>query len=445
MLDADKPSLSLNEILGKSSQPSKPMQTERSDANGQKKNFLPYHSQSVPKPENLKGGTDVKASTGTPITTMMLRNIPNKYTQNTLLQEIDDCGFEGLYNFFYLPMDVHNRSNVGYAFINFVHPTDAERFRVAFGEHRFQKYQSRKISSACAAHVQGLDDNLRHFENRAVTHARNDQYRPIVFKGNQRIDFEEAVAVARARAAAPVIPAGDQAGTKSRSNKNMVQRPPPPESIPQQASRTSADPKEGKPTKQRERNDSNQENVMPASAERGLDVNKNMQSLNHDLEVVRQICQRMPPEGVLAARELLNQHAHAISTIASAEPMRVGEAPPGLPLTSLTSPAASMDALGSHLNQLVSLRQILIDQMQMQIGQNDNSSSLGQSRAPESMLDQNPAYVKLPAPSMFFGDCSEQDYHSLGGEADYWALPRAIAPSFADSTSNFSMDSFSGA
>ena len=106
---------------------------------------------------------------------MMLRNIPNKYTQNTLLQEIDDLGFSGTYDFFYLPMDMHNRSNVGYAFINFMKPADAARFHDVFSEHHFQRFQSRKISSVCTAHVQGLMENLRHFENRAVTHARNDQ------------------------------------------------------------------------------------------------------------------------------------------------------------------------------------------------------------------------------------------------------------------------------
>mmetsp|Transcript_59123 Transcript_59123/g.111479 ORF Transcript_59123/g.111479 Transcript_59123/m.111479 type:complete len:616 (-) Transcript_59123:166-2013(-) len=134
-------------------------------------------------------------------TTAMLRNIPNKYTQNTLLQEINEVGFEGTYNFFYLPMDVHNRSNVGYAFINFERPVDAERFRRSFSDHRFQRFHSRKIGIVCIAHVQGLDENLRHFENRAVTQARNDQYRPIVLKGQRRIDFEDAVTEAKARIA----------------------------------------------------------------------------------------------------------------------------------------------------------------------------------------------------------------------------------------------------
>jgi hypothetical protein len=159
-----------------------------------KKQFQPHHSQSVPKPANL-----VRNADDAPATTMMLRNIPNKYTQAKLLQELDENGFAGTYNFFYLPMDVHNRSNVGYAFINFNFAPDAERFRHEFSLHRFQRFHSRKVGTVCPAHVQGLDENLRHFENRAVTQAKNDQYRPIVFKGSLRIEFEVALAAAKAK------------------------------------------------------------------------------------------------------------------------------------------------------------------------------------------------------------------------------------------------------
>jgi len=159
-----------------------------------RRSFHPHHAQSVPKSENLEAQASELANKGRSVTTMMLRNIPNKYTQNTLLQEIDDLGFSGTYDFFYLPMDMHNRSNVGYAFINFMKPADATRFHEVFSEHRFQRFQSRKISSVCTAHVQGLMENLRHFENRAVTHARNDQYRPIILRNHCRVDFEDAIA-----------------------------------------------------------------------------------------------------------------------------------------------------------------------------------------------------------------------------------------------------------
>mmetsp|Transcript_49725 Transcript_49725/g.160765 ORF Transcript_49725/g.160765 Transcript_49725/m.160765 type:complete len:350 (-) Transcript_49725:98-1147(-) len=182
-----------------------------------RRTFTPYHSQSVPKSENLQANLMGRPAANQTTTTLMLRNIPNKYTQNSLMEEIDSCGFKATYDFFYLPMDVHNRSNVGYAFINFTDPADAERFRGVFIEHRFQKIHSRKVSSVCCGHVQGLDENLKHFENRAVTHSKNDQYRPVVLQAGERLDFEVAVAEAKSRLAGKGTRAGGSATTMSKA------------------------------------------------------------------------------------------------------------------------------------------------------------------------------------------------------------------------------------
>jgi len=207
--------LSLHSMIGTKQPPQQenPQQQRGRGQDSQKRVFEPYHSKSVPKSENLRvSSNDSRCSRG-PVTTMMLRNIPNKYTQNTMMEEMDDLGFGGSYDFFYLPMDVHNRSNVGYAFINFLSPPDAQRFHDEFKEHRFRKHQSRKISSVSVAYVQGLNANLRHFENRAVTHARNDLYRPVVLKDGARVDFEEAVAEAVAAAG------GSEAGREPTSSQ----------------------------------------------------------------------------------------------------------------------------------------------------------------------------------------------------------------------------------
>jgi len=123
----------------------------------------------------------------------MLRNIPNKYTQASLLQEIDHLGFEGTYNFFYLPMDVHNRTNVGYAFINFVLLSDMAGFIEAFTDYKFRQHQSQKIARVSPAHVQGFLQNVCHFSNCAVTRSRNTQYRPIVVYHGQHRDLTEVL------------------------------------------------------------------------------------------------------------------------------------------------------------------------------------------------------------------------------------------------------------
>jgi hypothetical protein len=64
-----------------------------------------------------------RAETGEdPRTTVMVKNIPNKYTQRNLLDLIDG-NYAGTYDFFYLPIDFKNKCNLGYAFINFRNPT----------------------------------------------------------------------------------------------------------------------------------------------------------------------------------------------------------------------------------------------------------------------------------------------------------------------------------
>ncbi|CAE7342964.1 ML3 [Symbiodinium sp. CCMP2592] len=164
------------------------------DGNRSRKCFKPYHSKIVPRSSILEA-----ARADEPVTTLMLRNIPNKYTQNSLMQEICARGFRGAFDFFYLPMDVHNRSNVAYAFLNFISPKEAENFRNEFHGRQFHRVRSRKVAAVSNAHLQGLQANLQHFEHRVVLLSRNDQYRPVVFRNGHRVKFEDALNEVRAK------------------------------------------------------------------------------------------------------------------------------------------------------------------------------------------------------------------------------------------------------
>lgn len=121
----------------------------------------------------------------------MLRNIPNKYTQVSLLEEIDSEGFTDEYDFFYLPMDMHNKTNVGYAFVNFLDSGDLDRFCRHFEGYRFKQMVSQKIASVSPAHVQGLEKNIQQLAKKAVTQFRNSEYRPIVVRDGRRVDFND--------------------------------------------------------------------------------------------------------------------------------------------------------------------------------------------------------------------------------------------------------------
>merc|ERR1712048_454185 len=63
----------------------------------------------------------------TPPTTMMIRNIPRRYSQEHLLMDLQELGFEGTFDFLYIPMDKTTTACVGYAFVNFIDPCWAEK------------------------------------------------------------------------------------------------------------------------------------------------------------------------------------------------------------------------------------------------------------------------------------------------------------------------------
>jgi hypothetical protein len=94
---------------------------------------------------------------GGEITTVMLRNIPNKYTRAGLLAALSDHGFDpATCNNLYLPMDAESGCNLGYAFLNFLTHGHALEFKAKFDGCRLPSSGSRKICSVVWANKQGL-------------------------------------------------------------------------------------------------------------------------------------------------------------------------------------------------------------------------------------------------------------------------------------------------
>lgn len=135
----------------------------------------------VPKRVNLVEGYAKSRKEGLAVTTVMIRNIPNRIGQRELVAELEDAGFQGCFDFLYLPLDLGTMSNVGFGFVNFTHPTHALRCMQELPKHHFKR--QRKTGKAVAvvpAHMQGLEANLRHYEKAAVNTSRLRQRRPVV-------------------------------------------------------------------------------------------------------------------------------------------------------------------------------------------------------------------------------------------------------------------------
>eukprot|EP01032_Pedospumella_encystans_P008150 gene8150-9706_t len=112
-------------------------------------------------------------------TTVMVRNIPNKYNQQMLLEEVN-VGHEGTYDFFYLPIDFKNRCNVGYCFINFLDPKHIPPFVHAFHGQRWKSFNSEKVCAVTFARIQGKQAMISRFQNSSLLE-KDDEYQPLLF------------------------------------------------------------------------------------------------------------------------------------------------------------------------------------------------------------------------------------------------------------------------
>jgi len=113
-------------------------------------------------------------------TTLMIRNIPNKYSQKMLLAAIDEHKFRGTFDFFYLPIDFKNKCNVGYAFINFIQPRHVINFYESFNAKKWEKFNSEKVCQVTYARLQGKLAMIQHFQNSSLM-CEDKKYRPVLF------------------------------------------------------------------------------------------------------------------------------------------------------------------------------------------------------------------------------------------------------------------------
>lgn len=153
----------------------------------------------VSQPENKKAISDSEIQSGAPkkvdlqskyhrhrgpVTTFMIRNIPCRITQQQMMELLDEKGFQGKYDFLYLPSGTKpvkpgvqpepptqggiSSSNLGYGFINLPEGEDAMMFQLTFQDYKFEATCSNKLCAIYPAHIQGLENNVKHFRRTAV-------------------------------------------------------------------------------------------------------------------------------------------------------------------------------------------------------------------------------------------------------------------------------------
>ncbi|KAJ0972473.1 hypothetical protein J5N97_020432 [Dioscorea zingiberensis] len=184
-------------------------------------------------------------------TTVMIKNIPNKYSQKLLLNMLDNhcihcneqIGGEGeepmsAYDFVYLPIDFNNKCNVGYGFVNLTSPEAAWRLYKAFHMQPWEVFNSRKICQVTYARLQGLEALKEHFKSSKFA-CDDDEYMPVSFSpprdgkqltdptpiGSRSVGIQQTRANAAAAAAASCRGNSSSTTTKASSSADDEECP----------------------------------------------------------------------------------------------------------------------------------------------------------------------------------------------------------------------------
>merc|ERR1712149_104639 len=122
---------------------------------------------------------------------VMMRDIPNSYSCNKLVDLFDAAGFQGTYDFLYLPVDFRTNMSLGYAFVNFVSSRKAQEFMLFFDGFSNWHFSSPKVCQVSWSDPnQGLQEHVERYRNSPVMHENvPDDFKPRLYKGGVRVAF----------------------------------------------------------------------------------------------------------------------------------------------------------------------------------------------------------------------------------------------------------------
>lgn len=107
-------------------------------------------------------------------TTVVLKNIPAKYTPDRLLAALHECGYFAKIDFVYVPVDFKSRDrSLGFAILSFSRTTVCAKFAAEFHladacDMLGDEEDSKKCLEVSAAPIQGAEANVRHLQKSPV-------------------------------------------------------------------------------------------------------------------------------------------------------------------------------------------------------------------------------------------------------------------------------------
>jgi hypothetical protein len=148
------------------------------------------HSRDIPLRQSM-AGEDMATSTKH-FTTLMLRNLPNKYTREMLVALLDSQGFVGKYTFVYLPVDFKTHAGLGYAVVDMLSPSEAQEMWLHFEGFSRWGLPTDKVCNVrwSVPHQQGLEAQIARYRNSPVMHeAVPESWKPLLFQDGVSMPF----------------------------------------------------------------------------------------------------------------------------------------------------------------------------------------------------------------------------------------------------------------
>lgn len=178
--------------------------------------------ESTAKPEGkkMKKSTSLDVS---PPTTLILRQLPDTYTRDMLVELLNRVGFKGLFDFVYMPMNLRTQATFTYAFVNLVRPEVAQACHHALdGFTSWDVPHGQPCVASWANALQGLRTNIERYCNSPVMHPSvPDSCKPALYKDGVRIAMPAPTKAIKAPAMRKLYPPSDARSPEEQDGAGM--------------------------------------------------------------------------------------------------------------------------------------------------------------------------------------------------------------------------------
>jgi hypothetical protein len=122
--------------------------------------------------------------------TVIMRNIPNRFSQAMLAAVLDKHGFFGMYDLIYVPVDFATGVSFGYAFVNLISAEEAERLMASFDGFKWGGASKKVCGVTLCDDNESPSERVERYRNMPVMHSSvPESFKPAIYSGGQRVPF----------------------------------------------------------------------------------------------------------------------------------------------------------------------------------------------------------------------------------------------------------------